>query len=112
MPLAILVVHGDAALQERRQAGRIERLGQIHREQCFRLVEQETAIAVGAGDHRVARLGGEGEGLVLDLLGAVEQLAERGMEAFSGPPEEFEKFLRDQLVVWEKLIADAGIEKQ
>ena len=41
-----------------------------------------------------------------------KQLAERGMEAFSGPPEEFEKFLKDQLVVWEKLIADAGIEKQ
>jgi tripartite-type tricarboxylate transporter receptor subunit TctC len=41
-----------------------------------------------------------------------KELAERGMEAFSGPPEEFEKFLKDQLVVWEKLIADAGIEKQ
>jgi tripartite-type tricarboxylate transporter receptor subunit TctC len=40
------------------------------------------------------------------------QLAERGMEAFSGPPEEFEAFLKDQLKVWEKLIADAGIEKQ
>jgi tripartite-type tricarboxylate transporter receptor subunit TctC len=41
-----------------------------------------------------------------------KELGERGMEAFSGPPEEFEKFLKDQLVVWEKLIADAGIEKQ
>jgi tripartite-type tricarboxylate transporter receptor subunit TctC len=41
-----------------------------------------------------------------------KELAERGMEAFSGPSEEFEKFLKDQLVVWEKLIADAGIEKQ
>jgi tripartite-type tricarboxylate transporter receptor subunit TctC len=41
-----------------------------------------------------------------------KELAERGMEAFSGPPEEFERFLKDQLVVWEKLIADAGIEKQ
>jgi tripartite-type tricarboxylate transporter receptor subunit TctC len=40
------------------------------------------------------------------------QLAERGMEAFSGPPEEFAAFLKDQLKVWEKLIADAGIEKQ
>ncbi len=39
-------------------------------------------------------------------------LGERGMEAFSGPPEEFEKFLKEQLVVWEKLITDAGIEKQ
>jgi tripartite-type tricarboxylate transporter receptor subunit TctC len=40
------------------------------------------------------------------------QLAERGMEAFSGPPEEFDAFLKEQLVLWEKLIADAGIEKQ
>jgi tripartite-type tricarboxylate transporter receptor subunit TctC len=41
-----------------------------------------------------------------------KELGERGMEAFSGPPEEFEKFLKDQLVVWERLITDAGIEKQ
>jgi tripartite-type tricarboxylate transporter receptor subunit TctC len=40
------------------------------------------------------------------------QLAERGMEAFSGTPEEFEAFLKEQLMLWEKLIADAGIEKQ
>lgn len=40
------------------------------------------------------------------------QLAERGMEAFSGTPEEFEAFLKDQLVLWDRLIADAGIEKQ
>jgi tripartite-type tricarboxylate transporter receptor subunit TctC len=40
------------------------------------------------------------------------QLAERGMEAFSGSPEEFEAFLKEQLVLWEKLITDAGIEKQ
>jgi putative tricarboxylic transport membrane protein len=41
-----------------------------------------------------------------------EQLAERGMEAFAQTPEEFEKFLKEQLVLWEKLITDAGIEKQ
>jgi tripartite-type tricarboxylate transporter receptor subunit TctC len=40
------------------------------------------------------------------------QLAERGMEAFSGPPEEFDGFLKEQLVVWKKLVEDAGIEKQ
>ncbi len=40
------------------------------------------------------------------------QLAERGMEAFSGTPEEFDAFLREQLVLWEKLITAAGIEKQ
>lgn len=40
------------------------------------------------------------------------QLADRGMEAFSGPPEQFEAFLKEQLMVWEKLIKGAGIEKQ
>ena len=40
------------------------------------------------------------------------QLAERGMEAFSSTPEEFDAFLKQQLVLWEKLITDAGIEKQ
>jgi tripartite-type tricarboxylate transporter receptor subunit TctC len=40
------------------------------------------------------------------------QLAERGMEAFSGTPEELDAFLKEQLVLWEKLIAGAGIEKQ
>src|SRR5947209_10447108 len=39
-------------------------------------------------------------------------LAERGMEAFSGTPEEFDAFLKEQLVLWEKLITAAGIEKQ
>jgi tripartite-type tricarboxylate transporter receptor subunit TctC len=41
-----------------------------------------------------------------------KQLADRGMEAFSGTPESFAGFLREQLVLWEKLIANAGIEKQ
>jgi tripartite-type tricarboxylate transporter receptor subunit TctC len=34
------------------------------------------------------------------------------MEAFSGTPEEFDAFLKEQLVVWKKLIEEAGIEKQ
>jgi tripartite-type tricarboxylate transporter receptor subunit TctC len=41
-----------------------------------------------------------------------KELAGRGMEAFSGTPEEFDAFLKDQLVVWQKLIEGAGIEKQ
>ncbi len=49
---------------------------------------------------------------IIDRPEIRKELAERGMEAFSGPPEEFEKFLKDQLVVWERLIKDAGIEKQ
>jgi tripartite-type tricarboxylate transporter receptor subunit TctC len=34
------------------------------------------------------------------------------MEAFSGTPEQFDAFLKEQLVVWKKLVEEAGIEKQ
>jgi tripartite-type tricarboxylate transporter receptor subunit TctC len=40
------------------------------------------------------------------------QLATLGMDAFSGTPEELAAFVKDQLVLWEKLITNAGIEKQ
>jgi putative tricarboxylic transport membrane protein len=40
------------------------------------------------------------------------QLATLGMDAFSGTPEELGSFVRDQLVLWEKLVTNAGIEKQ
>jgi tripartite-type tricarboxylate transporter receptor subunit TctC len=41
-----------------------------------------------------------------------KELADRGMEAFSGTPEEFDAFVKDQLLVWKRLIQDAGIEAQ
>ena len=40
------------------------------------------------------------------------QLATLGMDAFSGTPEELGSFVNEQLVLWEKLIRNAGIEKQ
>lgn len=40
------------------------------------------------------------------------ELATRGMDAFSGTPEELEKFVKDQLVLWQRLVKDAGIEAQ
>jgi tripartite-type tricarboxylate transporter receptor subunit TctC len=49
---------------------------------------------------------------IIDNPAIKKDLADRGMEAFSGPPEEFDAFLKEQLVVWEKLIREAGIEKQ
>jgi tripartite-type tricarboxylate transporter receptor subunit TctC len=49
---------------------------------------------------------------IIDRPEIKQQLADRGMEAFSGPPEEFDGFLKEQLVVWKKLVEDAGIEKQ
>src|SRR3977135_2074826 len=36
------------------------------------------------------------------------QLATLGMDAFSGTPEELAAFVKDQLVLWEKLIKNAG----
>ena len=41
-----------------------------------------------------------------------KELANRGMEAFSSTPEEFDAFVKDQLIVWKRLITDAGIEPQ
>ncbi|MFC0241881.1 Bug family tripartite tricarboxylate transporter substrate binding protein [Rhodopseudomonas telluris] len=40
------------------------------------------------------------------------KLATLGMDAFSGSPEDLGKFVDDQLVLWEKLVREAGIEKQ
>src|SRR3954469_2147655 len=40
------------------------------------------------------------------------KLATLGMDAFSGTPEQLGVFVGDQLVLWEKLIREAGIEKQ
>ncbi|RZI37780.1 tripartite tricarboxylate transporter substrate binding protein, partial [Herbaspirillum sp. HC18] len=40
------------------------------------------------------------------------KLATLGMDAFSGTPEQLEAFVKDQLVLWEKLITNAKIEKQ
>jgi tripartite-type tricarboxylate transporter receptor subunit TctC len=39
-----------------------------------------------------------------------KRLAEMGMDAFSGSQEDFDKFVKDQLVLWTRLIKDAGIE--
>jgi tripartite-type tricarboxylate transporter receptor subunit TctC len=49
---------------------------------------------------------------IVETPSVKKDLAERGMEAFSGTPEDFDKFVKDQLVVWEKLIKNAGIEPQ
>ena len=48
MPLPILVVDRHAAVEQLRQAGGIQRRGQVYREQHLGLVEQEAAIAVRA----------------------------------------------------------------
>lgn len=40
------------------------------------------------------------------------KLASLGMDAFSGTPEQLDQFVKDQLVLWTRLIKDAGIEPQ
>jgi tripartite-type tricarboxylate transporter receptor subunit TctC len=40
------------------------------------------------------------------------QLATLGMDAFSGTPEQLGSFVGEQMVLWERLIKNAGIEKQ
>src|SRR4051812_24255359 len=40
------------------------------------------------------------------------KLATLGMDAFSSSPEQLGSFVGDQLVLWEKLIRNAGIERQ
>jgi hypothetical protein len=77
MPLAILVVDRDAALEKVAQARPGSSGSGRDREQRLRLVEQEAAVAIGAGDQRVAGFGREGQGALLQLLAAVEQLAQR-----------------------------------
>ena len=41
-----------------------------------------------------------------------KQLGERGMDAFSGTPEDSAKFVNEQLVLWTRLIKEAGIEPE
>ena len=80
----------------------------------FRIVTPKGASFTVAG-------GGYGfEKEALDPIGAeiVEkpeikaQLATLGMDAFSGTPEQLGTFVSEQLVLWERLIKNAGIEKQ
>ena len=56
---------------------RIERLGQIDREQRLGLVEQEAPVAVGRGDQRRARIGGQRQRRSSTASARVEQFAER-----------------------------------
>jgi len=59
----------------------------------------------------VLRLNGEIRKIV-ETPAIKAQLAALGMDAFSGTPEELGAFVKDQLVLWERLVGNAGIEKQ
>ena len=49
---------------------------------------------------------------IIDKPEVKAELAARGMDAFSSSPEAMDKFVKDQLVLWERLVKDAGIEAQ
>ena len=78
MPVAILVVHRYAALEEASETGRIERLGKPRIVQGLGLVEQEAAISVCRSDQCGARVVGQGKG-AFEFLGPLQQFAERFM---------------------------------
>jgi len=85
MALPVLVVDGDAAVEEGGEGGGIQRFLDGDREQGLGLVEEEAAVAVGGGDQGLARFGGEGEGAARLRLGAVEELRQSvAIEAVEG----------------------------
>lgn len=59
----------------------------------------------------VARLNKELKAIATDPVNQ-KRFADVGFDAFSSTPEELGQFVRDQLVNWARMIADAGIEKQ
>jgi hypothetical protein len=78
MPLAILVVDRDTAVEQLGEPGRIELLGKPDREQGLGLVEQEAAVAIGARDHRGPGGFVERQRAAFDRFGACEQFIKRG----------------------------------
>ncbi len=57
--LAVLVVDGDAAVQQGRHPRRIEWLVELDVVQRLDLIKEEAAVAVGAGNQSVARIPGQ-----------------------------------------------------
>ncbi len=49
---------------------------------------------------------------IIDMPEVKAQIAATGFEAFSSSPEDLDKFVREQLVAWTKLIKDAGIQPE
>ena len=79
MALAVLVVDRDAAVEQLAERGLVERLAKLDRENRLGLVEEEAPVAVGAGDQRLARFGGDRKRALLDRLGAADQFLQRLM---------------------------------
>ena len=79
MALAVLVVDGDAAVEQVAELRRSKRLRDRDRKQRLHLIQEEAAVAIGAGDQRFASFGRDGKGALLDRFRAAHQLLERLM---------------------------------
>src|SRR5438045_6128608 len=77
--LPVLVVDRNPPVEQLAQFGWPQWLFKLDGEECLDLVEQEAAVAVGAGDQRVACLRSEGEVPLLEHLGTADQLLECSM---------------------------------
>ena len=49
---------------------------------------------------------------ILDTTDAKARLADAGFDGFASTPEELGTFVNEQLVLWTRLIKEAGIEPQ
>jgi len=49
---------------------------------------------------------------VLNMPDVREQLARQSMESAGGSPEDLDKILKEQLVVWQKALNSAGIKPE
>ena len=76
MPVAILVIDCNSALQKRPQRSGIERRAQLGIVQRFGLVEQEPSIPIGRGDQRFARCRGQRQ-RPFQRFGPHQQLVQR-----------------------------------
>ncbi len=67
MPLPILVINRDAAMEQGGKPGPVERFRNVDRIEGFDLIEQEAAVAIRAGEQgfagkRIEREGASGQG--------------------------------------------------
>src|SRR5437660_12607541 len=85
MALAVLVVDRDAAVKQFAEFGGGERSLDVDREQRLDLVENEAAVAVGAGDQRIASLRCDRKLSALERFGAADELAQGIM---AQPPQD------------------------
>src|SRR4051812_38495750 len=79
MALAVLVVDRHPAVEQLAELGGPERLLDLDREEGLDLVEEEAAVAVGARNQRLARIGSDRQRTLFDRLGTTDEFTQRFM---------------------------------